>query len=284
MNGWDSVLIVGIAFCGGYAGWRLQRLFRFNAHRQRWFYVFWVWPFFWLLLQNTVPRWACSASLFAVLEGSVGLMGLLDFVYFYALKAPNQSKAQIRSLWVILLWLVFFFGPYVMNRIAPALHLPHSGQKLVWSDHFWSPTRYFFMEPTTRAKKSYGQKYEDPNYGKAIFSPLRGQVAGLSDDGFLSLQNETLKIELGPFVTSSIRLVLGQEVFAHQPLGLADLGKSIPGIELRILEGEQVRFLDVATGRRIAQNYKVTYLKRNMLTASKSPSRFRFHEKPSEFH
>lgn len=249
------------------------RCFR-DLEQPKFFQLFWVWPLLWIGLFNLAPIWTTSFSWMIALQVVLALATLLDFVWYYALKTNTQKRSQMLSgLWLVP-FLLFSFRHILPG--GPELTLPHFERAIVWTDSLLAPKTFWFIAPETANPDRFNAD-QDPNFGKAAFSPLKGTFVG-EESGFLRLvtEDESAEVLIGPIIPGSHKLEAGGEIFQNQPIGLVDKtsGKA-PGLKLQVIRGGSPRFKDVVTGRYLAFRYGSVRLKRNQVAQSDSPTRFR---------
>jgi hypothetical protein len=270
MNTYDIVSLLCAASILVFLPWRFFRLKRLSESDERIFVAFWVWPLLWCAFHNGVPIWATWGWLFQATEILILAGLLLDFVYYFGMKT-KALRAQLLSALLLLPCLVVVFRDrFVSDPVV--LVVPYYDKALVWTDGVYAPQTWFFMEPETRIHGSREHAYDDPNFGKAIFSPLAGEVVSV-DETSIELRGKDATVRLSPLVKGSITLAVGARVIENQPLGLLGTGTP-PGLRLDVISDREVRFADVYAGRWWAGRYEAGMLKRNVYVQSDAPTRF----------
>lgn len=205
---------------------------------------------------------------------------ILDFFYYYGVKAVGNPKQQkLSAIWLIP-FLFVMFRHYLVR--GPEMVLPFYGEAVVWTNKVISPDVFYFLDPETESVPKAGEPYNDPNYSKAIFSPFSGEVVTIRKDGFVVLRSHSGEVEaaIGPLIANSINLEKGAEVFENQPLGLLDhVTEGAPGICLQVLKGGTPLFKEAFTGRHFGQFHQKALLKRNQFAVSEAKGRFQLRPK-----
>ncbi len=278
MNGVGWSLTLGLAVGCVYLVWRIFTLVRIREKDQRRFFAFWLWLPVWFLLENLTPSWATPDRLFAMLEAVFALGAALDFFYYFCLRTPRVRRQIISGL-CFLPCLLFIFRDRLLPGPRVALAPPHYGKALVWTDRALLPRTFYFIDPETKQNSPHAAPFEDPNYGKAVFAPMDGRVSGFDEGGFIRLEGggrwRGVGLTLGPLLSGSERIGVGDEVRQYQPLGLAGSAGGIPGIRLRVESGGKATFQDCYAGRWLAPRYRFAYPKRNHQLQSDAAKRFR---------
>jgi len=274
MNAYEVMLAIAMVASLALLVWRGLLLARQGPKAKRRYACFWLWPVALQLLAETVPLWQVRPILFnaAFLALAAGLA--CDFFFYYGLRHESQPRRQAASLLLALPLLALIFRYSLLPGPARDLVLPCYGRALVWTDGVLTPSTYWFMAPGTRGGQSYAHNYDDPNYGKAVFAPLSGTVAAI-DGAYLVLQGADGRIRIGPFAAGTIRVAPGDPVVENQPLGLLGTGGSLPGIELKLLDGPSARFKDHFAGIWYATRRERGALRRNQSVLNDAPTRFR---------
>jgi uncharacterized membrane protein YdcZ (DUF606 family) len=264
-----------IAVCGllAYAGWRITRIKKNPDTKHH--IAFWAWPVAWFLVMNLTPSWRLGTVMFTVLLAAMLLCVCLDFFYFYGLKAKKAGHRQWLSLLLLIPCLIVAFRHTAAG--GPIIAVPYFGKALIWTDSPIAPKTFFFMDPASRSQKPDQEAYDDPNFGKAVFSPVNGVIEEVGDDGYLLIRDtqSSLLLSLGPMLPESVNLGPGNQVITNIPLGLLDTDKEnrTPGLRLRIVEGGPIRFGDVLTGRYLVSPSEGTVLRRNHYALNQSLTR-----------
>ncbi len=273
MRTYDIVLMLLSAGILIFLPWRLFVLKQLSEKDNRLFPAFWLWPLLLFAFENTVPIWATWTWLFQATKILI-LAGLgLDFFYYYGIKTRTARRAQWLSGLLLIPFLLFGFRGLLV-RDPVLLVSPYYGKALVWTDSMFTPDTWYFMAPETRSGTRQANAYDDPNYGKAVFSPLTGTVNAVRETE-IELRNEDLTVRLGPMLAGSVKLEAGDPVHQDQPLGLLDTGARPPGLRLEVTSERPVAFKDVFAGRWWAGRYDAAQLKRNQYVQSDSQTRFR---------
>lgn len=240
------------------------------------FFAFWFWPAAAWAYVNFFPAWKTSDIAFNTVLLALGLLTLVDFLFYFGLKS-DQPKRQ----WLAAALVVPFLALTQAARFLPsretALYLPHHGEALVWTQPAISPKVYFFMVPESKTGKQRGADYDDPNYGKAVFSPLAGKVLAF-ENGTVSIQSEEdpeLIVEIGPLIPESFTRPVGSELFPQMPIGLLATSETIPGIRVAIKAEGRYGFRDLQGGMFFLDKKKRAVPQRNWLVRSVSETRFK---------
>jgi len=262
-----------------YLGWRVSRFLK--KSEEKFFHGFWCWPLLWFLTVNYVPVWKCETSWLQVLVALIGFGMVVDFFYYYGLKAGDGAREQKLSA----IWLIPFLLVVLRHHVirGPEMVLPVYGETLVWTNSLWFPDTYFFMDPKTSSVGQSEKAYEDPNFSNAVFSPFSGELTEVREDGMLVVRSQDggTEVAIGPVIQGSVSLSPGSQVTENQPLGLSDKSTGpIPGLRLHILKGGTPQFKDVYTGRHMGRLYERALMKRNQIAVSNSKGRFKL--RPAE--
>jgi len=271
MTTYDIILLLFSACILVFLPWRFFRLRRMTEHDQRLFFAFWIWPLLLFLFHNLIPIWGTWGWLFQAAKILILAGLLLDFVYYYGMKT-KALRAQLLSVLLLLPCLAVTFRHTVVGDPV-VLMVPYYGKALVWTDHALTPTTWYFMEPETRIHGTREHAYDDPNYGKAVFSPLTGEVVAVSENE-ITLRGEDVTVRLGPLVAGSVKLAIGTPIHENQPIGLLDTGTP-PGLAMTVESKRPVRFADIYAGRWWAGRYEQGVLERNDYVRSDARTRFR---------
>ena len=265
-----SVIVISIALII----WRLFLLARQGRQAKRRYVAFWLWPAALLALTQLVPVWLVPQALFDAAHLCLAAGMLCDFFFYFGLVHQSKPRQQTLSLLLILPLLAWLLRDHLSWRPRLDLVVPSYGKALVWTDKALDPTTYWFMHTDTRQPGQRNHNYEDPNFGRAIFSPISGKVVAM-EEKFLILENVEGQIAIGPIVPSTVRSHPGAAVLANQPLGLLDTGGTRPGIELRLLTGGHAHFQDYFAGIWYATRQRAGFIGRNQIVQSDAATRFR---------
>jgi len=281
MNFYDLALATTSITALAIVLWRTTRFRAIKREDRRRFLCFWLWPLALFTLWNAIPLWIANSRLFLVAEITLTLGLLVDFAYYFAIKAPERGRRQaLAGLGLVPVLALTFRGYWLPAATAPAV-VPHYGEALVWTDRPFLPKTYYFIHPDTRKTAAATARYDDPNYGKAVFAPIDGLAAGVDEHGMLAIENReddgVLRVTTGPLIPASVNLPPGAPIAKGQPIGLlaAAPPDSPPGIRVTVIEGEPLRFAEVFTGRHIGWRQARALPKRNHRIASDAANRFR---------
>ncbi|MDJ0835039.1 MAG: hypothetical protein QNK37_00900 [Acidobacteriota bacterium] len=272
MSAYDNILMAACAVLLVYLPWRFFQLVRLKDRDRRFFYGFWIWPVLWFVLWNVVPVWAgrpwlYQVTVFFFIGGTV-----LDFVFYYVMRTQTNLKHQVLS-GLLLLPCLLVVGRHWLVSDPLQLVVPYYGQTLIWTDHPLTPRSWYFMDPKSDSNKERTEKYEDPNFGKAVFSPITGKVVSIEGNQ-LNLRNDEVSISLSPLLPDSIRLKAGDEVLVQMPLGLLETSDGVPGLKLTVSGDRPVRFKDTYAGRWWAPLSENAVLRRNDKALSQAEGTF----------
>ena len=271
MTIYDITLLLLAACILVFLPWRFFRLKRLGEHDRRIFVLFWGWPLLLFGFLNLIPIWATWGWLFRAANILILAGLILDFVYYFGMKS-RAIRAQILSALLLVPILGFAFRHLWVSEPA-VLMVPYYGKALVWTGEVFGPETYYFMAPATRIHSTREHAYDDPNYGKAVFSPLTGEIVSVTATA-IELRGDGVTVRLSPLVAGSVTLEAGASVHENQPLGLLDTG-SPPGLKLEVDSARETRFADVFAGRWWARRYARGMLKRNDYVQSDARTRFR---------
>ncbi len=279
MNANDWLLAATVAGALALIPFRIRAIARLKTRDQRRFWCFWAWPALFFLLYNAIPVWNSGRALFRAAELALILGLLVDFFYYFALKAPQRAKAQTLAWLGLLPCLAIGFRHLWLPAAPVPATAPHFGRALVWTDRPLAPRTFFFIAPETRKHRQSEQKYDDPNYGKAVFAPIAATFAGFDDRNRMLLETQangqTLRLAVGPLIRESVSLKPGAPVAQQQPIGLADRAAAgPPGIQVVTLQGKPPRFRDVYAGRLVGWRWSQALPKRNQTIESDAEGRF----------
>jgi len=249
---------------------RVRCLVRY-AEQRRFFVAFYLWPLLLFFFQNMVPGWQVRGHGYDFFVGLLWLGTVLDFLYYYGLKATTNRGWQLGSL-ILLLPCFLVAGRSLLPLERVSLVLPHHGKALIWTEGVWEASCYYFINTQLPAKGS--QEQIDPNFGRPVFAPLTGSVLAIEGDQLI-MGNDQVRVKLGPLLAGSLRVSVGAPVFANQPVGLLGQTTGTPGIRLEVLDGKHAVFSDVLTGRVLAQEKKRDVPHRNTYVASTATQRWR---------
>lgn len=253
-----------------YAVWRLYRLRGVGDRPRPAFATFWLWPFAWIALVQLFPGWHVSATQFEASRGLILLVGLVDFIHDYGVRA-GVSRGQWRSCLLVVPLLLWQFRNHLAPVPAPPLlNLPIHGKALVWTDSILEPSVYYFIRTELPEKGS--ALAEDPNQGRPVFAPAHGTVRSFEGQS-LVLEVAGRTVTLSPLLADSLMVGPGSRVFANQPLGILGVAEGTPG--LRMAVSGPFAFGDVMSGRLVSQVFTQTRLERNQYVASAASSRWR---------
>ena len=256
-----------------YAIFKLKWL-KSRQHEKKIFHIFWLWVLAIIGLFEFVPLWMCEPFLFYAAFATMCLAMLADFLYYYGIKTTFVKQQIISAIWLIPV--VFYFGRPLWSG-GPTVTLPWYGAARVWTDSTWNARTWYFMTPGPRDQGK--EDYHNPDFGKAVIAPVSGVVLGWFDGDFLMMITQDGKSELavGPMMADSVKLKPGDQVFEKQPLGLiGNQSGPIPGLQLRVLQGDPIRFRNVHAGRVMGFGFTETRLYRNQMVAFDAQNKMNF--------
>lgn len=274
MSSFDFQLLLMSAVTLLYLPYRVFRIFHIKDSDQRIFYTFWIWPLLFFILYNQVPMWDARPWLFQLCRIFLVAGLALDFFYYFGLKTKTAVKHQVAAGLLLIPVLLFTFRHH-LERDTVQVVSPYLARCLVWTDSVFSPRTWYFMDPKTHGGLDINANYDDPTYGKAVFSPINGTFSGMQGE-MLVIYNDEVRLHLGPVIEGSHRLQPGQQVIENQPMGLVGRDNHrVPGLRLTVIGDAKLRFRDVYSGRLLGRRFEQTAVTRNQLLLNDSETRFR---------
>lgn len=219
-----------------------------------------------------MPQWSVATWLFQATRITLLLVFFLDLFYYFGLRTTQALRHQVLS-GLLLIPCLLVYGKQYLPSDTLLLTPPYYGKALIWTDRIVDPRTFYFMDPKSKPLRAGNKDFVDPNYGKAAFSPLNGQVVQV-ENGFISLRSPQTRVRVGPLLPSSIRLQPGDVVRSNQPLGLITSAGLIPGLSLTVESDQAIRFAETFTGRWWAGRYAQAVLKRNQMALADAKDRF----------
>lgn len=251
---------------------RVVQLVRLKKKDSRRFWLFWSWPLVFVCQRNLVPFWQTNAQLADATSMAICFAILLDFFYYYIVKS-QQWKQQVISFVLPLLFAVGLWFATQQNT-GQVCVLPHTGRYQVWTEPLIQPQSFYFMR-LDKGQVYHADSNRDPNYARGIFAPFSGRVSAING-AYIQIEGEQATVEIGPFLSDTVRVKVDQAIFVDQPLGLSGRDTDQPpGVRLRHVAGEPLVFRDFFGGRWLGFRYQKAQPGRNWYVTSDSKTRFR---------
>jgi hypothetical protein len=275
LNGFAVLHVAILIFVVIHLGFRIWQLRGLKDRDDRIFLVFWFWPLAYFGHCNFVPFWKTNLHLADAASLALIIGGVIDFIVYFIFSSKDHSKRQWASLIIPALpWVLVYLYYFQRDDGGAKCVLPIAGEQRVWTDHWEFPNTFYFMR-NERGYVWHPDPNRDPNYGRAIFSPLTGKVNEVSDQWVKIEGGEGTFIEIGPFMSGTQRVKVGDEVFADQPLGLSGRVEGMPpGICVRVDGDVKIHFGDFYGGRWLGGRFESQLPFRNWSVRSDSRTRF----------